>query len=311
MRILLATDGSRSASVAATFVAERPWPADTRIDVVGVMDAAALLPPLFAPSPGDVQPLEDSLLEQLTRVTDGTAATLREHGLDARPLILEGRPVETLIDQARASEADLLVCGSRGHGELRSLVLGSVSAGVAEHAPCPVLVVREVRLGRALLADDGSDSALAAEAVVATWPLFQHVPIDVVTVGYLPPLQATFGMFPPAMAVGGYDDTLRDVRRHAEGINDAAVARLTAAGCRADRIVREGDPAHVIVGQAEALSADLVVVGADERTGWERIAFGSVTHAVLMHAHASVRVVRRVTTVSLQRTEASGLAAVR
>jgi nucleotide-binding universal stress UspA family protein len=294
MRVLLATDGSRSASAAATFVAERRWPDDTRIEVLGVMDAVTLLPPLFTPTPGDVQPLEDALQDQLSTVTRDTAAYLEAHGLQARATVLTGRPVDTIIDEAVASAADLVVCGSRGHGELRSLVLGSVSAGVAEHAPCPVLVVRETRLGRALLADDGSDAATAAEAALSTWPMFEHVPIDVITVAYLPPLRSTFGMFPAVMGTASYDDGLRDVRRHAEAINDAAVARLTAAGRRADRIVREGDPAEVIVSQADALSADLVIVGADQRSGLERLALGSVTHAVLMHAHPSVLVVRRV-----------------
>jgi nucleotide-binding universal stress UspA family protein len=58
--------------------------------------------------------------------------------------VLQGHPVQTLVDQSRGAE--LLVVGSRGRGGFRGLLLGSVSQGVLQHAECPVLVVRpEVR----------------------------------------------------------------------------------------------------------------------------------------------------------------------
>jgi nucleotide-binding universal stress UspA family protein len=55
-------------------------------------------------------------------------------------LVLDDRPPRALIHHAR--DVDLLVVGSRGRGGFKGLVLGSVSQQVAQHAPCPVVIVR-------------------------------------------------------------------------------------------------------------------------------------------------------------------------
>ena len=53
-----------------------------------------------------------------------------------------GDPAEEIIIKAKDRRADLIVVGSRGHGRLAGLLLGSVAQKVVTHAPCPVLVVR-------------------------------------------------------------------------------------------------------------------------------------------------------------------------
>ena len=52
-----------------------------------------------------------------------------------------GEPAETLARLARDHDAQLLVVGSRGWGELRSAMVGSVSADLVRMAPCPIVVV--------------------------------------------------------------------------------------------------------------------------------------------------------------------------
>ena len=53
-----------------------------------------------------------------------------------------GDPAVQIIGAAKDQHVDLAVVGSRGHGRLTGLLLGSVSQKVISHAPCPVVVVR-------------------------------------------------------------------------------------------------------------------------------------------------------------------------
>jgi len=60
--------------------------------------------------------------------------------VDAR--VVEGDPAEEIVDMARSRQVDAIVMGSRGLGDLESLLLGSVSHKVAHAAPCSCVIVR-------------------------------------------------------------------------------------------------------------------------------------------------------------------------
>ena len=66
-----------------------------------------------------------------------------EHDVEIETAAVQGQQASAaLIDAAR--DADLLVVGSRGAGGFSSLLLGSVSQQCAHHAPCPVVIVRQI-----------------------------------------------------------------------------------------------------------------------------------------------------------------------
>ena len=58
---------------------------------------------------------------------------------------LTGGSARMLVNRAAETEADLIVVGNRGRGDLASLVLGSTSHGVIHTAPCDVFIVRGER----------------------------------------------------------------------------------------------------------------------------------------------------------------------
>ncbi len=81
----------------------------------------------------------------MQRVLDNSLPAIhRSHPtLELTGQVIEGHPGPVLVDASR--DADLLVIGSRAHGEFADILLGSVGVHCATHADCPVLVHRSDR----------------------------------------------------------------------------------------------------------------------------------------------------------------------
>jgi len=277
MRVLLAIDGSRSADRARDLVAALPWPRDSHIRI-----AAAI-------RHGDGQ-------ERYTLDTalDAAERDIMRPGRRVDRFLVDGRPASAIVDEAEAFGAELVVVGSRGHGPIQSMVLGSVSAEVVDHAPCPVLVVRDAPFTSVLVAEDGSPSARAAADLAASWPILRGLPITVLSVAetLLPmPTGMTPGLYDEVIA--SYHESVDDARRQADAQSVVTAERLGAAGADARPAMREGDAAHEIVEFARIHETGVIVVGTRGHTGLARLVLGSVARNVLLHAPCSVLVVRQ------------------
>lgn len=311
MRILLAVDGSRSADRARDLVASLPWREGGQVRIVSVAPTRPELlgVPWSLAATGDDDEIEDQVL-RLHRDALDTAA--REISCTRCDLVIElvlirGRAGSVIVDQAREMDADLIVVGHRGMGRWESMLLGSVSAEVVDHAPCPVLVARDDQLGPVVLADDGSCYARTAECVVLQWPLFSGLAVTVVTVsedGF--PYVAAVAPMLYSDTMTAYEASIEAERASRRTECEAAAKRLRDAGFEVTAEMRDGDAAHQIVASAREHEAGIIVVGTRGQTGLRRLVLGSVARNVLLHAPCSVLVVRegaRLDGVRLERRQ--------
>jgi nucleotide-binding universal stress UspA family protein len=294
MRILVADDGSEGAAEAVALASSLPWPDDSAIRAISVFEPLPIR--LAGPWPAPVVPspeLENAVAEQIAAINKHATERLAATGRSVDGMVRRGRAASAIVDEAGAFGADLVIIGSRGHGQIASLLLGSVSSEVVDQAPCPVLVARNPALGRVVFATDGSPAAGAAEAILASWPIFASPPIHVVSVAEVE-FPWTSGIAPTLIqtAVDAYSADLREAREAHRRIVDEAGARLRSAGRTVEVEVREGGAASEILAVAGEQDADLIVMGSRGNTGLKRLLLGSVARNLLHTSKASVLVVR-------------------
>ncbi len=295
MRVLVAVDGSPMADLAVDVVASATWPAGTEVLVAESVETG---PGLFGgpwPALALVQAdrLEAEIRAEAERTVQDARARLLRPDLQVLATVLRGRPATAIIERAREMRADLIVVGSRGHGTIDTMVLGSVSAEVIDHTPAPVLVVRGGPIARVVLGWDGSPSASRAAGLLRTWPLFGGAAVRVVSVADIEvPWWTGFPEDGSPNLVPIYLEAADASRRQHELLAREMTAVLRAAGLNAETDRREGDAATEILAAARASQADLIVIGTHGRTGLTRLLLGSVARNVLQHATCSVLVVR-------------------
>jgi nucleotide-binding universal stress UspA family protein len=131
--IAVGVDGSRGAQQALRWACEEARLRDAVVRVVHAWSYLDQHGNRFDANYGEADAL---------RVIDDA---LEELGSDAESIEFERRapnelPARALLDAA--ADSDLVVVGARGIGGFKGLLLGSVSQQVAQHAPCPVVIVR-------------------------------------------------------------------------------------------------------------------------------------------------------------------------
>jgi nucleotide-binding universal stress UspA family protein len=141
--ILLATDGSEEANLAAQAATELSRETDSEVHIIYALPSPAQLIGHHAYSAeiresligGAERDAETFLKEQAQRLESEGAKVAETH-------LRSGEADKEILRAAEALEVGLIVMGSSGQGAIARRLLGSVSDSVARYAHCPVLLVR-------------------------------------------------------------------------------------------------------------------------------------------------------------------------
>lgn len=195
-----------------------------------------------------------------------------------------------LIELASARRVQLLVVGASGGGSLKQVLFGSTAASVARYADCPVLVARpSPEAGPILVGTDFSDSVTPALVLARAEAELRGAELVLVHSMFEP--SSPLDLLGPIVASAPVppSDTVAERR-------DAATTTLNTLlslhGERGRALVVDDDPAVALPEEAEKLEASLIVVGTHGRTGFSRVAMGSVAEAIAQRAPCSVLVAR-------------------
>lgn len=147
-KIVIGVDGSPHARRAVALVARLTPPQRGEITLFTAVEELAL--PAYALSPSAVRGTVGAEVRRLNlqRITaarkelDRAAARLKRRGWRVRVVMTTGAPLRDLLAAVATARAHAVVVGARGVSGVRRLLLGSVSEGVLNRCPVPVLVVR-------------------------------------------------------------------------------------------------------------------------------------------------------------------------
>jgi nucleotide-binding universal stress UspA family protein len=144
-RIVVGVDGSEHGAAALRWAVDE---ARVRGANVVAVHAWVFVPPTAVAEPGMIPVAATDLMDDLTlerqaaerALDEALEATLGDAAGEVDRKLVEGAAADVLVDASTGAE--LVVVGSRGRGGIRGALLGSVSQHVAQHAHCPVVIVR-------------------------------------------------------------------------------------------------------------------------------------------------------------------------
>ncbi|MCX4473123.1 Universal stress protein [Micromonospora sp. MW-13] len=281
--VVVGVDGSPSSLVAAEYAAQEAAGRSRPLLLVhGYLHPLGYGVPVNPYDLGVPAPTDES-----RRMLDRAAAELRGRwpDVDVEVRQVAGGPAVSLVEESR--RAELVVVGSRGLGGFAGLLLGSVSAQVAGHARCPVLVVRPEEQpipvgGPVVVGVDGSEPGRLAVALAADEAARRGTGL---TLAHVAPTGADRPV-PDEVVEAGAAAGAESADLLAGAAAEVAAAHPGLAVER--RPLRADRPARALIEASGG--ATLVAVGSRGRGGFAGLLLGSVSQALVQHAHCPVLV---------------------
>lgn len=298
--ILVPYDGSVQSARALPVAAALAARTGASVQLAIVHDPSAYIP--FVP--GEVAiPVYDQELVQAHRTRDQqvletAVAHLRQQGVNASGVLLEGTIVEALEEHLVANHADLVVMTTHGRSGFERLRLGSVASAFLTRATAPVLLVRgagsehpenapPLPTGSLLCTLDGSTFAEAVLPHARTFAEVTGMSLHLVAVT----VPHAISMAPFGTEALLADDSALSAEEH---VREEYLQRI-AATCTANttlRAITDMSVARGILDAADQDACGAIAMATHGRGGFKRFVLGSVADEVIRHAHQPILVYR-------------------
>ena len=300
IHIFYATDGSVSARFAQAQILSLPWRPPAHITVMTAMEVphppfTSLIPPARKALYAALAVLHQDAEVHSTEVLDKARNDLEGRVDSVATRMHLGHAGPTIVEMARACRVDLVAVGSRGLGMYKGFLLGSVSDYVAQHAHCPVLVVKTPpkRDRRFLLVLEGPADRERVVGWLRALDLSAGARIHLLKVcrkreqAPNPKEERTDG----AGWIGA-DGDFEEWGNSPEVLETLGCRELPAGAVRVTAEVRYGDPVPEILDAIHELRPELLVLGAKCPQSSTEAPLGKVTRKLIDQASCSVLVVR-------------------
>ena len=132
--VVVALDGSEASERTLPVLRELARPDGVRVEIVHVRER------LVGRPGGPLHVNEDELTDRVKAQADELAQAGYDTHLHIEPTV-GTQPAHIIAEHAKKCGADLIITGTRGHGPVAGLLLGSVTTRLLHVAPCPVVVV--------------------------------------------------------------------------------------------------------------------------------------------------------------------------
>ncbi|MGA2172844.1 MAG: universal stress protein [Sedimentisphaerales bacterium] len=145
-KILVPTDGSKTAQKAATYAIGLAKQLHASIIVMSVVDKRFLISRTVLVKPSSryvAESIGDYQQEAAERYAGEIKKLCQKKGIQSKIVIKQGHPVEEIVKESEKSKVNLIVMGSHGESALAAATLGSVTYGVLhKNTTIPILVVK-------------------------------------------------------------------------------------------------------------------------------------------------------------------------
>ena len=251
------------------------------------------VPPITTGGPTGISPIQvDDFRRDLQHFVEAHAPG----SLDVDIRVVVGRVAGEILDQAAAIDAHLMVLGTHGHSGFERLLLGSIAEKVLRKSTRPVMTIPPAAPHAPSRPEPFQSILCAVDFSPASTRALSHAVRLAAEAGRRLTLVHVFDWDEDRLLPEQFDPGTRQIR---EEHRAATIERLRAlvpedvrVWCDCREMTATGRPYEELVRTAEAIDADLLVMGAHGRRARDLLLFGSTATQVVRHATCPVLTLR-------------------